>query len=67
VMKCEQDALIRFGVYEVNPRSGELKRRGSFVKPQDQPFRVLLAMLERQKTTGQVSGRCQQVEEMKFE
>ena len=45
----ENDAkqVIRFGTFEVEPRSGELRRNGLQVKLQDQPFQVLLALLER--------------------
>ena len=39
--------VIRFGTFEVNPHAGELRRDGSRVKLQDQPFQVLLALLER--------------------
>ena len=37
---------IRFGVFEVDTRSGELLRQGSKVKLQDQPFRALALLLE---------------------
>lgn len=37
----------RFGIYEADPRSGELTRDGVKVKLQEQPFQVLLVMLER--------------------
>jgi len=40
------DATIRFGVYEVDPRSGELRKAGTRIRMQDQPFKVLLALLE---------------------
>jgi TolB-like protein/DNA-binding winged helix-turn-helix (wHTH) protein/Flp pilus assembly protein TadD len=39
--------VIRFGTFEVSPQAGELRRDGSRVKLQDQPFQVLLALLER--------------------
>ena len=39
--------MIRFGTFEVNPQAGELRRDGSRIKLQDQPFQVLLALLER--------------------
>ena len=39
--------MIRFGTFEVSPQAGELRRDGSRVKLQDQPFQVLLALLER--------------------
>jgi TolB-like protein/DNA-binding winged helix-turn-helix (wHTH) protein/Tfp pilus assembly protein PilF len=38
---------IRFGVFEADPRSGELRRSGVKVKLQEQPFQVLVALLER--------------------
>jgi TolB-like protein/Tfp pilus assembly protein PilF len=38
---------IRFGVFEVNTRSGELLRQGSRIDLQDQPFQALLLLLER--------------------
>lgn len=37
---------IRFGAFEVHPRSGELRKAGRRVRLQDQPFRVLLTLLE---------------------
>jgi DNA-binding winged helix-turn-helix (wHTH) protein len=37
----------RFGIYEAHPRSGELLRDGVKVKLQEQPFQVLLVLLER--------------------
>jgi len=38
---------IRFAPFEVDTRSGELRRQGSRVKLQEQPFQVLLLLLER--------------------
>ncbi len=40
-------ARYRFGLYEADPRSGELLREGRKIKLQEQPFQVLLALLER--------------------
>jgi cholera toxin transcriptional activator len=37
----------RFGLYEADTRTGELLREGTKIKLQDQPFQVLLALLER--------------------
>src|SRR5215467_3681580 len=37
----------RFGVFEIDLGSGELRKAGLRVKLQDQPFKVLLALLER--------------------
>ncbi|HYL99313.1 MAG TPA: winged helix-turn-helix domain-containing protein [Blastocatellia bacterium] len=39
--------LARFGVFEVNVQSGELRRRGQKVKLQDKPFQALSLLLER--------------------
>jgi TolB-like protein/DNA-binding winged helix-turn-helix (wHTH) protein len=38
---------IRFGIFEVDPQAGQLRRRGLQVRLQDQPFQVLLILLER--------------------
>ncbi len=38
---------IRFGLYEVDPASGELRKSGAKLRLQEQPFQVLLALLER--------------------
>jgi len=40
-------APIRFGVFEVDLRAGELRRQGFKVKLQEQPFQVLAMLLER--------------------
>jgi len=47
VPKTEPNCLIRFGVFEVDPRTGELRSKGSRVKLQDQPLQILLALLEK--------------------
>ena len=39
--------VVRFGVYEVDPHTGELRRNGVKVKLQEQPFQVLTMLLER--------------------
>ena len=39
--------VVRFGVFEVDLRAGEVRREGSKVKLQDQPFQVLVMLLER--------------------
>ena len=38
---------LRFGVFEVDLRTGELTKRGSRLRLQEQPFRVLAMLLER--------------------
>ena len=40
-------SIIRFGTFELSLRNGELRRRGLRVALQEQPLRVLTALLER--------------------
>src|ERR1700730_2609265 len=40
------EATVRFGVFEVDLRSGELRKAGIRIKLQEQPFKVLTALLE---------------------
>src|SRR5262245_731623 len=44
--------LIRFGVFELDVRTGELRRSGVRVDLQDQPLKVLECLLERPGTLG---------------
>lgn len=39
--------VIRFGIFEVDRRAGELWKKGLRVKLQDQPLQILLALLEK--------------------
>ena len=39
--------VIRFATYEVYPRSGEIRKAGSKLKLSEQPFQLLLALLEK--------------------
>jgi DNA-binding winged helix-turn-helix (wHTH) protein/predicted Zn-dependent protease len=41
-----QDSRIRFGVFELDLRSGELRKADTRIKLQDQPLKVLTALLE---------------------
>ncbi|MBV8051135.1 MAG: winged helix-turn-helix domain-containing protein, partial [Acidobacteriaceae bacterium] len=41
-------ALFRFGLYEANPATRELLRDGAKIRLQEQPFRLLLLLLENQ-------------------
>jgi DNA-binding winged helix-turn-helix (wHTH) protein len=45
---------LRFGMFEVDPRSGELLRQGSRIKLQNQPFQALTLLLE---SPGEVVSR----------
>jgi DNA-binding winged helix-turn-helix (wHTH) protein/Tol biopolymer transport system component len=40
-----QTRSIRFGIFEVDLRAGELRRNGSKIKLQDQPFQILTMLL----------------------
>jgi len=39
--------VVRFGVYEIDPQAGELRRNGVKIKLQEQPFQLLTILLER--------------------
>lgn len=43
----ESATALRFGRFEVDPRTGELRKDGLKVRLQDQPFQILLLLLER--------------------
>ena len=46
-MRTIRHALVQFGVYEVDLEEGELRKAGVRIKVQQQPFKVLLTLLER--------------------
>jgi DNA-binding winged helix-turn-helix (wHTH) protein len=46
-MDWTEYGLLRFGVFEVDLRAQELRRRGRKVKLRGQPFQVLTLLLER--------------------
>src|SRR5215470_12240936 len=39
--------IIRFSIFELDLKAGELRRNGTKVKIQEQPFQILAALLER--------------------
>jgi cholera toxin transcriptional activator len=43
----QANGTFRFGVYEADPGSGELRKSGVRLRVQEQPFQVLLVLLER--------------------
>ncbi len=45
-MPSENPTIYRFGVFEFDPRAGELRKNGAKLKLQDQPYQVLLNLLE---------------------
>jgi TolB-like protein/DNA-binding winged helix-turn-helix (wHTH) protein/tetratricopeptide (TPR) repeat protein len=46
--------ILRFGVFEADIRAGELRKQGTKIKLQEQPFQILLALLQK---PGQVITR----------
>ena len=46
-METRQGQRYRFGVFEVDPRSGELRRQGLRIRLSPQPFQVLCLLLQR--------------------
>src|SRR5215472_13470543 len=41
-----QSGVLRFGIYEVDPAVGELRKSGMKIRLQEQPFQILAALLE---------------------
>src|SRR5579864_763949 len=41
------NGIFRFGIYEADPDSGELRKSGLRLRLQEQPFQVLLVLLQR--------------------
>jgi cholera toxin transcriptional activator len=41
------DRVFRFGVFEVNEATGELRKQGIRIKMHSQPFQILVMLLER--------------------
>ena len=47
LMPNYESRVVRFSVFEVDLRAGELRRNGIKVKLQNQPFQILAMLLER--------------------
>jgi len=47
VPTISETGIVRFGVFEVDRKTGELRRNGAKVKLQEQPLQVLFTLLER--------------------
>jgi DNA-binding winged helix-turn-helix (wHTH) protein/dipeptidyl aminopeptidase/acylaminoacyl peptidase len=43
----EMTGVIRFGVFELEPQAGILRKHGVRIRLQEQPFRLLLALIEK--------------------
>jgi TolB-like protein/DNA-binding winged helix-turn-helix (wHTH) protein/Flp pilus assembly protein TadD len=50
----ENPSIYRFGVFEVDLRAGEIRKNGAKLKLQEQPYQVLVKLLER---PGQIVSR----------
>src|SRR5579864_8185197 len=46
-VETQPSVILRFGTFEVDVRSGELRKQGVRIKLQEQPFHVLTALLQR--------------------
>src|SRR5438445_4395178 len=46
-LEARSPAILRFGVFEVDVRAGEVRRHGARIKLQEQPFHVLTVLLQR--------------------
>ncbi|HEY6945400.1 MAG TPA: winged helix-turn-helix domain-containing protein [Candidatus Acidoferrum sp.] len=46
-LETRPPAILRFGTFEVDVRSGELRKQGKRIKLQEQPFQVLAVLLQR--------------------
>src|SRR5258708_30665540 len=53
-LEVRSRSILRFGVFEVDVRSGELRKQGERIKLQEQPFHVLTVLL---KQPGEVVTR----------
>ena len=46
IQQTEKQRLIRFGVFEMDLRTGELRKAGVRIKLQGQPFKILTMLVE---------------------
>src|SRR2546428_7809266 len=46
-LEVRSRSILHFGVFEVDVRSGELRKQGVRIKLQEQPFHVLAVLLQR--------------------
>ena len=44
---CSVPSALRFGVFELDPKAGELRKKGMKVKLQGQPIDILVLLLQR--------------------
>ncbi len=61
MQNLKNGSIYRFGMFEANPQTGELQRKGVRVKLQEQPFQLLTLLLE---NSGEIVSRdtiCQRL------
>ena len=46
VADADQARIVRFGLFEIDLRAGELRKNGIKIKLQEQPFQVLVTLLQ---------------------
>src|SRR5438552_11174913 len=46
-LEAQASAILRFGVFEVDVRAGEVNKQGARIKLQERPFHVLAVLLQR--------------------
>src|SRR5206468_10905447 len=46
-LEARSSSILRFGVFEVDVRAGEVRKQGVRIKLQEQPFHVLTVLLQR--------------------
>src|SRR5207249_8580329 len=46
-LESRSSAILRFGVFEVDVRAGEVRKQGVRVKLQEQPFQILTILVQR--------------------
>src|SRR5215831_2793647 len=46
-LETRSSEILRFGIFEVDLRAGELRKQGKRIKVQEQPFHVLTVLLQR--------------------
>jgi cholera toxin transcriptional activator len=55
------NGIFRFGVYEADPNSGELRKSGVRLRVQEQPFQVLMLLLDRPSEVVTREELCQKL------
>ncbi len=60
--ESQMTGIIRFGVFELEPQTGILRKHGVRIRLQEQPFRVLLALVEKRGDVGERRLRSEGLE-----